>query len=195
MDNNETYREIELNYRKLYGRIFSGLISLFGSRYVELIEDAIQNAFYKSLKSWKPGKVPAKPLEWLFVVSKNEVLTQLRRNQKVVSLVQTEDLEENVSNYTTSDLRLEVLIIIAELEDLSTKTKILFILKNLFGLSIPEIHQSTLLGEEAIYKSIQRAKIKILPLDFKKEIYSFQIHENSRSVIHEILYSVFNAGF
>lgn len=39
-----------INYRVLYGKLFSGLLSQFGINYVSEIEDAIQNSFLKSLK-------------------------------------------------------------------------------------------------------------------------------------------------
>ena len=48
----------EINYRAIYGKLFSGLLNQFGTNYVSEIEDAIQNSFLKSLKIWTQNNVP-----------------------------------------------------------------------------------------------------------------------------------------
>lgn len=50
---NKNSSVVESSYRTLYGKLFSALFNQFGANYVSEIEDAIQNSFYKSLKSWK----------------------------------------------------------------------------------------------------------------------------------------------
>lgn len=184
---------VELNYRQLHGKLFASLLALFGSSKTSTIEDAIQNAFYKSLKSWRSGQIPQNPLNWLFVVCKNDVLRQLGKQQKEWEVTKSPLLRgENLAGQV--DLRMETLLFIADLGHLSVKSKILFSLKNIFGLSVTEIQQCTLLSEEAIYKNVKRTKNKIENLqnvNFPKE----NIKIESFPIICEILYSVFNTGF
>lgn len=193
MDNPVHYRDIELNYRKLYGKLYASLLTLFGPAHIPLIEDAIQNAFYKSLKSWKPNAFPQNPLKWLFVVCKNDLLTQLRNRKQSGSFTL---LEYNANPTETDDQhidpRLELLLVIAGLNDITVKSKILFSLKNVFGLSVKEIQQNTLLGEAAIYKNIKRTQDKILNRELLPDTTK---DEQSLPIILEILYSVFNHGF
>ncbi|MCB0666012.1 MAG: hypothetical protein KDC80_09335 [Saprospiraceae bacterium] len=193
MDNPVHYRDIELNYRKLYGKLYASLLALFGPAHIPLIEDAIQNAFYKSLKSWKPDAFPQNPLNWLFVVCKNDLLTQLRKLKQSGSFTL---LEPNAKLMETDDQhmdpRLELLLFIAGLNNITVKSKILFSLKNVFGLSVKEIQQNTLLGEAAVYKNIKRTQDKILNRDLLPDTAE---DEQSIPIILEILYSVFNQGF
>ena len=65
---------LEINYRALYGKLFSGLLNLFGTNYVSEIEDAIQNSFLKSLKVWTKTNVPNNKENWLFIVARNCLL-------------------------------------------------------------------------------------------------------------------------
>ena len=44
---NDLFQKEEINYRALYGKLFSGLLGQFGANYVSEIEDAIQNSFLK----------------------------------------------------------------------------------------------------------------------------------------------------
>ncbi|AYM99105.1 hypothetical protein [Chryseobacterium sp. 3008163] len=55
---NKLFQKDEVNYRALYGTLFSGLLGQFGAHYVSEIEDAIQNSFLKSLKIWKQKSIP-----------------------------------------------------------------------------------------------------------------------------------------
>ena len=145
---------VETNYRTLYGKLFSALVGQFGIQYFSEIEDAIQNSFLKSVKNWKPNNTPKKKEDWLYITAKNDLLNQLKRNNK------TTDLEvyqtTSYSEPKTNDLRLETIFLVASSNTISQQTKIIFVLKNIFGLSVREISESTLLGNEAIYKMVKR---------------------------------------
>jgi RNA polymerase sigma-70 factor (ECF subfamily) len=190
------YPEIESNYRALYGKLFSALIGQFGTSYVNAIEDAIQNTFLKSLRLWKLNKAPDKTENWLFVVARNDVLNQIRAKQRV------QDHPVFVDTITTrepagKDLRLEVILLISSAKDISNQAKVLFILKNIFGLKVEEISSSTLIRSEAIYKAINRAKTS-LKKEFGDEpspVFSSQPTESQLSTVEDILYAVFTIGF
>lgn len=194
MDKPRHFKEVELNYRKLYGELFAALIATFPTTPIQGIEDAIQNAFYKSLKSWKPDKTPRNPLHWLYIVSRNDLLSQLK---KAPGKVYDEPFgvdQFQPSEDTGSDLRIEILHLIASLKNLSVKSKILFSLKNVFGLSVKEIQQNTLIGEEAIYKNLKRTNTRI-EQSRHKEFPGPASREKYLPTILEILYSIFNLGF
>ena len=101
----------ETNYRAIYGKLFSTLTRQFGIRYFSEIEDAIQNSFLKSVKNWKPNNTPKKKEDWLYITAKNDLLNQLKRNNK------TTDLEvyqtTSYSEPKTNDLRLETIFLVA----------------------------------------------------------------------------------
>lgn len=187
----------ELNYRALYGKLFSALLSQFGAAYVSEIEDAIQNSFLKSLKIWKQGPIPDNKENWLFIVARNDVLNQIKDRQKQTNAIAYKPAEENQPANGRNDLRLQTIIFISSLDTISTQAKVISVLKNIFGLSISEIHGSTLLNQEAIYKSINRTK-KNIQREFSSkavDIGSISANRDTVNIVEEILYSVFNIGF
>lgn len=188
--------QIASNYRTLYGKLFAALLKQFGGQWVTQIEDAIQNAFYKSLKSWKPHQIPENPHNWLYVVAKNDLLNQLKKEQQRTAILEKEALYFEVEEKIEEDLRLQTILLFAQIEQVSTIAKTVFILKLIFGLSVQEISACTLVGEAAIYKMITRTK-KTFKTRFKEKTleYSTDYSREQLTLVEEILYAVFNIGF
>lgn len=196
--NKTAFKEIEISYRKQYGKLFSALLFQYGSNYINQIEDAIQNTFYKSLKSWKPNQVPKNKENWLFIVARNDLINQIRKESKTIatlpeiSVVNEEESQE--------DLRLKTILLFASAKNISTQIKVIFVLKNIFGLHIKEISESTLINSDAIYKSINRVKKTFYSIKFEKSAQLEMVDNNTISnsvieIVEEILYAVFNIGF
>lgn len=186
----------EINYRAIYGKLFSGLLNQFGTNYVSEIEDAIQNSFLKSLKIWTQNNVPNNKENWLFIVARNDVLNEIKK-QKESHNFSVEQFEDTSSISDETDLRLQTISFISALENVSNQAKILFVIKNIFGLSISEISDSTLINQETIYKSINRTK-KNIQVEFNGngiDLNSITANQKAISIIEEILYAVFNIGF
>ena len=51
----------------------------FGSRHLEAIEDAFQEAMLRAVESWPFGELPRSPGAWLYIVARNLLIDQLRR--------------------------------------------------------------------------------------------------------------------
>jgi len=186
---------IESSYRTFYGKLFSALFSQFGTNYVNEIEDAIQNSFYKSLKSWKPNQVPNNKENWLFIVARNDVLNQIKKESRLQSESNFKATEDTKN--PNEDLRLKTILFLSKSKNVSSKVKVIFMLKNIFGLHIKEISECTLLSQDAIYKSINRAKKDFQKTNAKVEFnLTFEeISEKEIAIVEEILYAVFNIGF
>jgi RNA polymerase sigma-70 factor (ECF subfamily) len=194
---NDFSHQKEINYRAIYGKLFSGLLNQFGANYVAEIEDAIQNSFLKFLKIRTQYGKPDHLENWLFVVARNDVLNQIKIRQKQNNFGTLESVDEEADIKNDKDLRLQTIVFIASLKNVSIQAKILFILKNIFGLNIAEIHDSTLLSQDAIYKSISRT-LKSIQLEFNNkttEINSISVNPQAVAIVEEILYAVFNIGF
>jgi len=186
----------ETNYRALYGKLFSGLLKQFSTNYVSEIEDAIQNSFLKSLKTWKQNNVPNNKENWLFIVARNDVLNQIKK-QKENHNFSVKEIENTQLISDETDLRLQTIVFISTLESISKQGKIIFILKNIFGLNVAEIAESTLVNQEAIYKNINRTKknIQVEVAGNDIELNSIIANQKVISIVEEILYAVFNIGF
>ncbi|MFS4415130.1 DUF6596 domain-containing protein [Maribacter sp. 2307ULW6-5] len=73
----------------------------------------------------------------------------------------------------------------------------MFVLKNIFGLHIEEIGACTLISQEALYKSINRAKKDFQQATKDADFDSAFEHITEKEIvlIEEILYAIFNIGF
>ncbi|MFN6946108.1 MAG: DUF6596 domain-containing protein [Cytophagaceae bacterium] len=192
---NKNHSVIESNYRALYGKLFSALINQFGTSHVNEIEDAIQNSFLKSLKTWQTDKTPDNKENWLFIVARNDVLNQIKRKSRVTLESILTETDEN--GMAENDLRLEIILFLSSSKNISDGAKAVFILKNIFGLNVREISDSTLLSQEAIYKSINRSKTT-LQLEYENKPISAitqKTRKHQIATVEEILYAVFNIGF
>ncbi len=192
---NSITSKIDTNYRKLYGKLFSSLFKQFGADYVNEIEDAIQNSFYKSLKSWKPDKYPENVKNWFFIVARNDILNQMKK--KVHSDIECERFACGSDEEINEDLRLKMILFLAKSEMGSSKAKVIFILKNIFGLHTKEISNCTLLKEDAVYKSITRTKKGFLKasssLNF--DLVFETVSDSDLRLVEDIFYSIFNIGY
>lgn len=185
----------DTNYRSIYGKLYAALTRQYGIQHCAEIEDAIQNSFLKSLKQWRPDRTPEMKEDWLYITAKNDLLNQLKRNNKLSSLETNSSID--VDRAESTDLRLETILLIASARNISKRAKIVFVLKSIFGLSVQEIADNTLLGHEAVYKMMRRAK-RILQEEFKGHQFkecNRTIEDAGLAVTEEILYAVFNTGF
>lgn len=124
------------------------------------------------------------------------MLNQIKRQKENHNFL-VEQFEDISQTNNQTDLRLQTITFISGLENISNQAKILFILKNIFGLSISEISDSTLINQEAIYKNVNRTK-KTIQLEFNNktiELNSITANQKAISIVEEILYAVFNIGF
>lgn len=194
MINDQVGAELSSNFRVLHGRLYSALLSQFGVKYIDDIEDVIQNTFLKALKTWKPGKIPEKKESWLFIVAKNEMINYIKSlESKRNAALESDQLEEAES--TLRDLRLETILFISDQEELSIKAKTILILKNVFGLHVKEICNTTLISEEAIHKLVNRTNKKLQGIDRDSFELDQEVSEEKVRVVVDILYAVFAIGF
>lgn len=186
-------------FRETYQEVFASMIVKFGAKNIDLVEDALQETFFKALKSWKHDNHPVNLKAWLFTVTKNNVINQLRRNSKTVSISENIEalppsIEETPEN--KNDAQLQVLLACAKLK-LNERAKLIFTLKSVCGFGVSEIANCLLLTEENVYKNLQRAKKKLrqLPKTYFQNQNSNNFSFDDISYIELILYFMFNEGY
>ena len=183
------------SYRVLYGKLFSTLTRQYGIVHFSEIEDAIQNSFLKSVKKWSGDNEPKRKENWLYITARNDLLNQLKRKSKSSGLESFRTT--NHSEAGSTDLRLDTILLVSSSNSISQKAKVIFVLKNIFGLSVREISDSTLIKDEAIYKMLKRSK-ESLQNEYRGKQTSevlTNINKDEISTVEEILYAVFNSGF
>lgn len=195
--NDFAFQKDQTDYRSLSGRLFSALLSRFGTDYITEIEDAVQNSFLKSLKITDQKKKPDNLENWLFIVARNDLLNQIKNKKEKHDTESFLPEQGDQPADQQKDLRLQTILFIASMDIISAQSKIIFALKNIFGLSVAEIHSCTLLSEEAVYKRAGRTK-KNMRRQYHSKPMDLQLigqKKETAVIAEEILYSVFNIGF
>jgi len=185
-------------FRETYQEVFSSMIIKFGSKNIDLVEDALQETFFKALKSWKHDNHPVNLKAWLYTVTKNNVINQLRRNAKSVSFPENLESQSNDEEFpeNSGDAQLQLLLACAKMK-LKEQSKLIFTLKSICGFGVSEIANGLLLTEENIYKNAQRAKKKLqqLPKNYFENLTKADFSTEDISYIALIIYFMFNEGY
>lgn len=189
-------------FRYEYGRLVALLTNRFGSRLIDNIEDAVQEALYKAAKVWSYQPMPDNPSAWLYRVANNQLIDFLRKDKRSADW---EHHEATITAKETTELDLpedkalvddQLRMIFACCHPAMKPTEQLMLsLKLLCGLSIKEIARALLKNEEATKKAITRAKKK-----FKEEVGALEVpeREDLESRLQEalqVIYLLFNEGY
>lgn len=187
-------------FRHQYGKMVSILTRIFGLEHLQLIEDAVQDSFYKAVLAWR-NNMPDNPEAWLIKSAKNRVIDIFRkinadskRHEKWFSGLATIAIQEvfHLEEINDSQLRM---IFTACHPQIKPEEQICFALKTISGFSTKEIASALLTKEETIKKRLSRARKKI-----QEKAIAFEIPEGNKLTsritrVHEILYLIFNEGY
>lgn len=193
---NSPYNLTEHLFRNFYQEVFSSLVVKFGNKHINLIEDALQETFYKALKSWKPSQYPQQPKGWLFMVAKNEIINQLKRKAKFQDASIPAIAEEKIEEIKSEDAQLQVLLASSKLS-IKNQAKLIFTLKSICGFGVSEIANSLQLKEDNVYKQLQRAKQKLQEntKEYYQQTVALKFTEAEIHYIEQIIYVMFNEGY
>ena len=187
-------------FRHHYGKMVSILVKVFGLPHLQIIEDAVQDTFYKAVLSWRT-KQPENPEAWLTKSARNRVIDILRkinadskREQKVFSGTTTIAIQELFNEHEIEDSQLRMIFTACH-PSIKPIDQIAFALKTISGFSTKEIASALLAKEETVKKRLSRARKKIV-----EESIAFSIPEGDEidtriNRVHEVLYLIFNEGY
>lgn len=176
-------------FREWSGRTVAKLLARFGPTHLTLIEDSVQEAFLRALKIWPLHGLPRQPEAWLQTVAKNLCLDALKRPVEQLSQDETDQLpspeEPNPAEIDHDDLALVALCLHPGLTE---DAQLALALRELFGLTPPEIAKATRSTTEAVQQRLVRAK-RLLAKS------SPQSTKHQPSQLLKIAYLVFNEGY
>ncbi len=185
-------------FRENSGKIVAVLAKFYGLGQLDAISDIVQDTFEAALKKWKYGNIPDNPSAWLMKVAKNKAINYFKRNSRYERFsVQQNQLDNNELDRfflpdEISDSQLRLLLTCCN-PSFSEKSQILLTLSVLSGFGRKELANALLMGEEAVKKTVTRAKktlrdqegsLTVVPLNSTDRIH----------VVHKILYLMFNEG-
>lgn len=184
-------------FRRHSAKIVATLTRVFGSRYLDLAEDVVQDALLKALQQWPFKGIPENPAAWLTLVAKNRALDLLRRDASLAS--KAEEIERSLPGPTPSpanemDDQLALILMCCH-PALPVEYQIALTLKTACGFSTAEIARAFLTPQTTIAQRLVRAKRQIRDHNIVIDPPSVDdLPERIDSVLR-VIYLLFNEGY
>ena len=137
-------------------------------------EDVLQNTFLKALQHIAGFEGRSSLSTWLYRIAANEALMLLRKKRPEIEMTDTEPEEEDLSDYAPTQFvdwcclpENEMLSAEARkqldkaIQTLPETLRIVFLLRDIEGLSIQETGQALNLSETAVKTRLLRARLKL----------------------------------
>lgn len=151
------------SFREAAAAVSSVLLRRFGTHRLDLVEDAVQDAFVAATRRWPLQGVPQQPTAWLVRVAERRFLDRLRPERRLVTdgdvqLATTaadEQQEEHENEHEDDQLRL---LFLCCHPLLSPESRVALTLKTVAQLTVEEIGQLLGAAPSAVAQRIVRAK-------------------------------------
>ena len=194
---------VEHFFRHESAKLIAVLTRAFGVRYLDLIEDKVQDALMTAMQTWGRQGVPNNPSGWIYRVARNRVLDALRREkihqralawtqsneQQIVSLV-----DQWMADDQIPDSLLRMIFVCCH-PRLDRRSQMAMTLKILCGFSLSEIARGLLITTEAAKKRVQRAKKALAQQQTHLDLPPPDELKTRLSAVREVLYLMFNEGY
>jgi RNA polymerase sigma-70 factor, ECF subfamily len=167
--------QLETLFRHEAGRISAWLVRLLGPKRLDLIEDAVQDAFGAALAQWPYSGTPQRPAAWLAIAARNKALDRLRHVARLDSLDTQDEAAawrlgfSNPDDAGKPDDTLALMFVACH-PALTLDEQTMLTLQTVCGFTPREIARSFLSTPEAVTQRLVRAKRRIRDLDLRFEI-------------------------
>lgn len=192
---------VEHLFRSEYGKLVATLTRIFGTSYIQLAEDIVQETLITALNHWSVDQIPANPTGWLVQVAKRKAINELKRLQ-----THQHHLKRRAEFYPDNEIA--AVFLENEIEDsqlrmiftcchpsLSADSQIALTLKTLCGFGIKEVANALLITESTVNKRLYRAKNRIRTSKIPFNIPSGKELNSRLDTVTLTLYLLFNEGY
>ena len=184
-------------FRREAGKISAWLARLLGPARLDLIEDAVQDAFSAALARWPLDGAPDKPAAWLAVAARNKALDRLRRDARLDPFDEGAALRLGFSDPEKTG-RLDdtlALMFVACHPAIEPDEQTMLTLKTVCGFGVREIARAYLSTPEAVTQRLVRAKRKIAGLALQFDIPEGAELKERLPALIQAIYLLFNGGY
>ena len=193
------------NFRRWYARISSTLLRTVGTRELDAVEDAVQDALLAALQHWPYRGIPHQPEAWLYQVARRKLFSHFagiataKRAEPIILAAVANDIPtrwsiEGASTSALGDDKLTMMFLVAH-PSLTSDAPITLLLRTLCGLTVPEIAAALLRPERTVAQRIVRAKRTLLSLH---EPFAMPGDDEMRARLDGVLHAIdllFNEGY
>jgi RNA polymerase sigma-70 factor (ECF subfamily) len=189
--------EVDGLYRSQFGKMLSSLLRFSGDIDLESAEDIVQDTFSAALVSWEKDGLPDNPAAWLFRVSRNRALNNIRESKKFSNKIVEGNIEpeDPVVQHSPLDDQQLILLFACAHPDLAPKVQVVITLKYVVNLKVEAIARILGLTIDGIDKMLLRARQKIRDERILFLEPSAAALTSRLASVHKILYLIFNEGY
>ncbi len=190
-------------FRHEYGRLVSVLSCRVGVQHLQAIEDAAQAALIKAHQQQLAGTLPDNPSAWLYRVTLNHLLGELRQQTNHSRLLHDNAallVPDNLHNQPDlqfaegiQDDILRLLFVCCD-DAIPEESQLVLALKTLCGFSVAEISFRLFISEASAYKRLTRARKRLQQYSHYPDSLNPEQLASRRPAVHRILYLLFTEG-